>query len=220
MYLARRDFFRAAGATAVVGAIGVAGAETAQAARPTLRQGSTGSQVRYLQTQLRRYGYWCRSVSGTYDDTTQQAVMAVQKAFGLGRDGICGAKTWARIERLSRVKAKTKTGTVIEIDKRRQLMIFVVSGKVKWVFNTSTGTSRTPTPSGRFKIFRQINGWRRSRLGLLYRPKYFNGGIALHGSQSIPGYPASHGCCRLNNKAADYIWAKNLAPIGRRVWVY
>ncbi|WP_370893666.1 peptidoglycan-binding protein [Janibacter sp. GXQ6167] len=220
MMLGRRDFFRAAGTTAVVGAVGVASAETAHAARPTLRQGSTGSQVKYLQARLRKHGYWCRSVSGTYDDTTQQAVMAVQKAFGLPRDGVCGPKTWARIERLSRVRAKSSSGTLIEIDKRRQLMIFVVSGKVTWVFNTSTGTSRTPTPSGRFRIFRQINGWRRSRLGLLYRPKYFNGGIALHGSKSIPGYPASHGCCRLSNRATDYIWWKNLAPIGRRVWVY
>jgi hypothetical protein len=31
---------------------------------------------------------------------------------------------------------------------------------------------------------------------------YFNGGIAIHGSPSIPPYPASHGCIRIPMYAA------------------
>jgi hypothetical protein len=31
---------------------------------------------------------------------------------------------------------------------------------------------------------------------------YFNGGIAIHGSPSIPAYPASHGCIRIPMYAA------------------
>ena len=42
----------------------------------------------------------------------------------------------------------------------------------------------------------------------LWRPRYFNGGIAVHGSPSIPAYPASHGCARVSNAAMDMIWAR------------
>jgi lipoprotein-anchoring transpeptidase ErfK/SrfK len=67
-------------------------------------------------------------------------------------------------------------------------------------------------------VYRQINGWRRSPLGLLYRPKYFRGGYALHGSNSVPAYPASHGCVRVSLRAMDHLWSR--VPIGTRVRIY
>ena len=42
-------------------------------------------------------------------------------------------------------------------------------------------------------VQRKINGVRVSRLGELYRPAYFVGGYAIHGSPSVPNFPASHG---------------------------
>ena len=57
-------------------------------------------------------------------------------------------------------------------------------------------------------------------MGALWRPRYFNGGIAIHGYTSVPGYPASHGCTRVSNAGMDYVWSAGLAPTGRRVWVY
>lgn len=59
-----------------------------------------------------------------------------------------------------------------------------------------------------------------SPMGMLWRPNYFHGGIALHGSPSIPPRPASHSCVRLINPATDHIWAERLLPIGTGVWVY
>lgn len=222
MTTTRRDLVRGtlASGALLVGA-GLAAAAPADAAtRPTLRQGMRSYHVTYLQKKLRAAGYWCKGATGYYDDTTQQAVMAVQKMYGLGRDGVCGPATWRRIATLSRPGARTTSGTVIEIDKRKQLIRVVVSGRVRWVFNTSTGASATPTPSGRYRIERQIDGMRRAPLGNLWRPKYFWRGYAIHGSPSIPGYPASHGCARVSNSAMNYIWSAGLAPIGRRVWVY
>jgi lipoprotein-anchoring transpeptidase ErfK/SrfK len=67
---------------------------------------------------------------------------------------------------------------------------------------------------------RQIDGVRHGPLGDLWRPKYFNGGIAIHGSPSIPPYPASHGCARLSNAAMNWIWATNKIPLKTKVWVY
>ncbi|MGA0205987.1 MAG: L,D-transpeptidase, partial [Ilumatobacteraceae bacterium] len=75
--------------------------------------------------------------------------------------------------------------------------------------------------SGRFTVNRQRSeGWWEGDLGEIYRPKYFNGGIAIHGSRSIPSYPASHGCVRVSVSAMDMIWESGLVPKGTRVWVY
>ena len=53
------------------------------------------------------------------------------------------------------------------------------------------------TPLGNFQIQRKVDAWRKSKLGLLYRPAYFTGGYALHGAYSVPPFPASHGCLRV-----------------------
>lgn len=188
--------------------------------RPMLKPGSKGTAVKNLQITMRANGYWHAGSDGVYGQTTQQAVMAVQKYYGLERDGICGPATWAVIDRLYRPRARTTSGSVIEINLSKQLMLFVVSGKVKWAFNTSTGAAGMRTPRGRFSMFRQVNRMDYGPYGALYRPKYFNRGIAIHGSPSIPGYAASHGCCRMSNAAINYVWNAGLAPMGRRVWVY
>ncbi|MEK7411268.1 MAG: L,D-transpeptidase, partial [Actinomycetota bacterium] len=74
---------------------------------------------------------------------------------------------------------------------------------------------------GKFKINRERpNGWWVGDLGQIYRPKYFSGGIAIHGSYSVPAYPASHGCVRISTAAMDMIWDLDLLPRGTTVWVY
>lgn len=55
---------------------------------------------------------------------------------------------------------------------------------------------------------------------MLYRPRYFVGGYAIHGSPSIPPFPASHGCARVSNAAINFIWSENLLPMGSQVWSY
>lgn len=217
----RRTLLRVGAGATVVGATTLVAPGAAQAAsRPTLKTGSRGTHVRTLQSKLRSKGYWLGGVDGVYGLSTQQAVMAVQKMHGLTRDGVCGPKTWSVVNRMGRPRGRTRSGNIIEINKSKQVVLVIEGGRVKWVFNTSTGARRTPTPSGRFRIERSINGMRNAPLGQLWRPRYFYRGYALHGSRSIPGYPASHGCARLSNPGINHIWRANLAPIGRRVWVY
>ena len=187
---------------------------------PLLKTGSRGDAVWRLQVAMRDNYYWHSGNDGVFGNTTEQAVMAVQKMHGLARDGVCGPKTWAVIDRLGTPRGRTTSGTVMEVDLTKQLIILIVSGRTRWVFNTSTGKSGWRTPRGRYKIFRQVNGMDTGPLGSLWRPKYFNGGIAIHGYTSVPGYPASHGCTRVSNSAMNYLWSSGLLPIGRRVWVY
>lgn len=176
-----------------------------------------------LEERLVAAGFWVSSVDDVFDSTSQQAVMAFQKANGLRRDGIAGPQTQEHLAVAGRVSGRSGPGTgrLVEIDLDRQLLLVVDDGTVVQAFNTSTGTGgRWPTPTGRYAVQRHIDGIRRAPLGDLYRPKYFNSGIAVHGSPSIPAYPASHGCARMHNAAMDHLWESGALDIGTPVWVY
>lgn len=61
----------------------------------TLRRGSQGQSVAYLQSLLNAAGYDCGLIDGKYGTKTENAVKALQEANGLKVDGICGPATWA-----------------------------------------------------------------------------------------------------------------------------
>ena len=61
------------------------------------RQGDRGSAVTTIQTKLKNWGYYSGSVDGIFGSKTKAAVLAFQKANGLGVDGIVGPLTWAKL---------------------------------------------------------------------------------------------------------------------------
>ena len=65
--------------------------------QPMLRTGSRGDAVRKLQEMLNALGYDCGSVDGIFGSKTKAAVLAFQKANGLGADGIVGPLTWGKL---------------------------------------------------------------------------------------------------------------------------
>ena len=195
----------------------------------TLELNDGGDSVLALQQRLVELGYWMGEPDGTYGQLTRQAVMAFQKVEGLSRDGVAGPATQERLAVAGRPTPRGGDG--IEIDLTRQVLFVVQGGQVTWAINTSTGngeaytsstggTAIAATPPGQFHVQREIDGLREAPLGTLYRPKYFNGGIAVHGSGSIPANPASHGCARVTNAAMDMLWSSGAAAIGTSVWVY
>lgn len=185
-----------------------------------LTLGASGPEVEAIQSRLRGLGYWLAAVTGTFDDTTAHAVVAFQKANGLERDGVVGPLTRAALARSTRLTPRSTAGHVMEIDLERQLLLDVTAGRVVWVFDTSTGAVAGTTPVGLFRVEWQIDGLVHSRLGWLYRPKYFHDGVAIHGNPSVPPYPASHGCVRVVDAAIDWMWDNDVLPIGTPVWVY
>jgi hypothetical protein len=186
---------------------------------PGLRTGAEGPEVVALQTSLESLGFWLGGADGRYEHLTQQAVLAFQKANGLARDGIAGPQTLAALAVAERPTPRV-VADGLEIDLERQLLLVVRGGQVLHALNTSTGRSGWRTPAGDFAVYREIDGMRHAPLGDLWRPKYFHGGIALHGSASIPAQPASHGCARVSVAAMDMVWATGLAEVGTRVVVY
>ena len=59
------------------------------------RYGSRGTEVRQIQTKLKRWGYYNGNVDGIYGSQTLSAVKYFQRKNGLTVDGIAGQKTLA-----------------------------------------------------------------------------------------------------------------------------
>lgn len=59
--------------------------------------GSTGSEVREIQSRLKEWGYYNGAVDGIFGAQTRNAVIKFQKANGLAADGIVGSDTLAAI---------------------------------------------------------------------------------------------------------------------------
>lgn len=64
---------------------------------PTLRRGSRGNAVKYLQTKLAAKLYDAGAADGIFGSKTEQAVREFQRENGLTEDGVVGRNTWAKI---------------------------------------------------------------------------------------------------------------------------
>jgi peptidoglycan hydrolase-like protein with peptidoglycan-binding domain len=194
-------------------------AASAAAARPTIKYGSHGSAVTYLQQRLTALRYDAGSVDGVFGSNTLHGVYAFQKVQGIGVDGVVGPATWSRLASPYRPKARYyHSSAAVEINLTKRVLYLTKAGAVTRIVDSSPGKSSTPTPTGNFSITRRIDGWRQSDLGLLWRPYYFYRGYAIHGSTSVPTYSASHGCVRVTISAMNRLWSR--LYIGERVHVY
>jgi len=194
-----------------------------------LGQGASGPEVLELEQRLAAQKYDPGKVDGRYDLATHHAVMAFQKIHGLKRSGRATTDVLDKIGTVGIPGALLADGgaTRVEVDLPRQILQLWKNGELYKVVNVSTGNNKrycvdgecavAVTPGGSYKIFFRRHGWRTSRLGKLYRPLYFNGGIAIHGAPSVPAYPASHGCVRIPMYVAE--WFPDVVPNGTPVYV-
>jgi hypothetical protein len=182
-----------------------------------------------VEQRLSDLGYWITKVDGKSDDSTRQAILAFQKVEGRKRTGVMNATDMALLRSATRPTAKYDGAAHIEVDISRQVLFYVGDdGSVERILAVSTGNDQkyfdegkwqvAHTPRGNFKVQWKFNGERKASLGTLYYPSYFNGGIAVHGSPSIPAYAASHGCVRVPRFADKAIF--KMMPVGMQVYVY
>ena len=196
---------------------------------PGFGNGDAGPDIQALEQRLVDLRYDPGAVDGKFDWSTHYAVMAFQKVQGLERSGRATPDVTELLTRVGAPGPMLPDGgaTRVEVDLQRQMLQLYVNGQLERVLSISTGSgkrycvegdcARAVTPGGSFKITRRINGWRTSRLGRLYNPLYFNGGIAIHGAPSVPAYPASHGCVRIPMHSAR--WFPGAVPNGTPVYV-
>ncbi|OFW56557.1 MAG: hypothetical protein A2133_08570 [Actinobacteria bacterium RBG_16_64_13] len=164
---------------------------------PTQSMGSKGVLVQFLESRLTDLHYPCGDVDGVYDNRTRDAVMAFEKVERLPRDGVAGAAVWQRI-----FGAETPTphlsagGYRVEVDLTRQVLFMIDNDQVWKIVHVSTG--RKGTITGHHAVGMKQEGWVRAITvnGMMYYPSYIVSKTAIHGFESVPPYPASHGCIR------------------------
>lgn len=184
-----------------------------------LAPGAKGPEVEALQRQLEAMKFSPGKIDGVYAQMTVHAVMAFQKTFGLPRTGKADPETLARISEAPVVEPMLPTGgaTRIEVDLKRQMLALYVDGTLYKVLSVSTGTNKrycekgkcgvAVTPGGSYRVTWRHKGIRVAPLGKLWNPLFFNGGIAIHGSPSVPAGPASHGCVRIPIPDSEWFFA-------------
>jgi N-acetylmuramoyl-L-alanine amidase len=194
---------------------------------PIIGPGSSSYAITKLQERLMESGFRPGPIDGHYGSGLQAAVIAFQKAHDLERDGLFRSSYWELLVQQITLGASSDADRV-EVDIGRQVLYLVVDNAVATVVPISSGSggtyrghsgvSRARTPEGAFSFYRHVQGWRISYLGGLYEPYYFDGGYAIHGSMSVPPYPASHGCVRV--QMSDMNFLKNELAVGMPVFVY
>lgn len=168
---------------------------------------ATTASAQQVEQRLAAMHYDVGPVDGVVDARSSSAVMAFQKVNGLARTGQLTDDVAAQVlaSQASPAPLVPSGGASrVEVDLARQVLFLYEGDSLSAILPVSTGKASTPTPTGSFRFYRYDPGWRTSRLGQLYNAVYFLGGYAIHGSNSVPAYPASHGCIRIPMSAAEW----------------
>ncbi|MGZ7017920.1 MAG: L,D-transpeptidase family protein [Acidimicrobiia bacterium] len=200
--------------------------------------GASGDVVKAYQQRFVDIHFDPGAVDGKYGAAMSYAVQALQKIIGAPRTGRIGPTEAVALAGFQYPTPLQPNGEAnrTEIDITKQVITLYENHQVRLITTTSTGAGErycynTPrvnptrhiceaanTPSGKFAFTRYVSGWDKSPLGQLYNPFYFNGGIAVHGYQSVPATPASHGCARIPMHIAEYF--HTLVHVGDPVYVF
>ncbi len=182
-----------------------------------------------LQRRLAELGYDPGTPDGFLGVQTQYAISAFQRVDGLPATGEDSPALREALRTASRPVPLVPGGEAnrVEVDLNRQVLFLWRGGALVRILPVSTGNGErycvdgdcdtAITPTGMFRIGRKYPGLEVSRLGQLYHPMYFYGGIAIHGSPLVPPFPASHGCVRVPLYAAASLYDQ--VPSGMAVYV-
>jgi len=106
-------------------------------------------------------------------------------------------------------------GDHMEAPLSKQVIVFSKGKKPYAIFPIASGAPATPTILGTYSFYWKDPGY--NSLGMYYS-SYFIRGYATHGYQSVPDYPASHGCLR--TFIADQPRIYNITEIGMPVYTF
>lgn len=101
----------------------------------------------------------------------------------------------------------------IEVDLGAQTAQLFIDDVAEKPVPISSGRKGNPTPKGEFVVTNKHEQWRSTIYGasMPYYLRLSCRAFGLHAGQ-LPGYPASHGCIRLNKKDAQNFF--NRVPVG------
>jgi hypothetical protein len=188
------------------------------------------AEIRQAEQWLADLGFWTGPVDGVWDGASRHALIAFQKMQRARPTGKLTRAEWNALSVAGRPRPRQAPGLHVEVDIARQVLFLVDGeGKVGNILPISSGSGKTfhennypetraITPCGRLEVYAKASGWKKSPLGVMHNPMYIVGGIAIHGSEDMRTYPASHGCIRIPMFASHRL--PKMVPKGTPVYVY
>lgn len=170
--------------------------------------------------------------TGTQGAQTRRALCAWRELTGRKATRLPATTTEASAVLATSNAKKWKVPSSIKsvrfaVNMQCQTALFITKRVVDRVIPVSTGKNPGWTRRGLFRVYWIYpRVWQAStmfpesdgRPGL-YRPIYFDGNIAVHGTRhTLLPRPQSHGCVR--TQKADQRWIAQRLKVGMRVWVY
>ena len=169
----------------------------------SLRKGATGTAVKTLQTNLKKLGFYTAYVDGSFGSTTESAVKAFQKKYGLSADGVAGSATLKKIESAVASASSGKI-TTERLDWFNGGKYVIPNGAVFQIKDVSTGLifsarrqsggnhmDAEPLTAEDTAILKKINGgtfsWRRRAVLVKYNGHVYAASIYSepHGTNTI-----------------------------------
>ena len=161
---------------------------------PALHQGQCGDVVVGFKKAMRKMGYIANS-GRCFGGKTARGVLAYRKVNDKARSMRAG-KGLVKSVFAGRGAYKVRhpgAGQHVEAPLSKQVLVFAKGDKPVAIYPISSGKSSTPTVTGHYEFIRTEPGYNSHGM---YYSWYFYGGYAVHGYESVPDYPASHGCLR------------------------
>ncbi len=158
-------------------------------------------------------------VNGTYDGRTRRALCAWRTVTGRTPDRDLPSRAEARaiVAARSLPRARSTMVVGINVSVTCQAAFWVrPNHQYRRIMPATTGTAAFRTRLGYHRIFSVYRTWKWSTLypeARMYKPMFFSGGQALHGSSSdtlVRTYPASHGCVRMLHRDIDAMQAASV----------
>ena len=161
---------------------------------PSLHQGQCGDVVVGFKKAMRKMGYIANS-GRCFGGKTGRGVLAYRKVNDMERSFRAGKGLVKRVF-AGRGEYRVRhpgAGRHVEVPLSKQVLVFANGDRPYAIYPVSSGKPSTPTVTGHFSFIRQEPGYNSEGM---YYSFYFYGGYAVHGYDSVPDYPASHGCIR------------------------
>jgi hypothetical protein len=183
---------------------------------PGLSQGECGPVVVGFKKAMRKMGYIAND-GRCFGGKTARGVLAYRKVNGMNRSFRSGPGLVKRVfsGRGGYRVRHPGAGVHLEASLAMQVLVFADGGKPTAIYPISSGASATPTVRGHFRFYMTQPGYNSKGM---YYSYYFIGGYAIHGYESVPNYPASHGCLR--TFIADQPEIFNRIEMGQSIFVY
>ena len=187
--------------------------------------GSSGEEVKQIQTKLKSWGYYSGSVDGVYGSKTYEAVKAFQSKNGLTADGIAGPQTLAALG----INSGSSSGSKSSNNSDLNLLSHLVYGEAR-------GEPYTGMVAVAATVMNRVSDSRfpNSIAGVIYQSGAYtcvsDGQINLQYDNSskkaaqdaINGWDPTYGCIYYfnpNTATSSWIWSRpQVLTIGKHIF--